>query len=65
MNNVVHSYQHDGRKAYTIYLPASILAMQRLEMTGARQVKCLLVALSNGRCWGCREGPRSEGVHND
>jgi len=48
MNDVVHNYQSSGHKNYSIYLPASILAMQKLEVTSARMTKCLVVALANG-----------------
>lgn len=48
MNNIVHNYQPNGHKNYSVYLPAPILAMQRLEVASARMSKCLLVALSNG-----------------
>lgn len=51
MNDVVHSYQPNGHKNFSIYLPSPILTMQRLEVTSARMTKCLLVALANG------EGP--------
>lgn len=63
MNNVVHSYQYSGHKNFSIYLPAPILTMQRLEVTSARMTKCLMVALANGRCVGgvCL-GPRTAAV---
>lgn len=48
MNDVVHSYRPTGHKNYSIYLPAPILTLQRLEVTNARMTKCLLVALRNG-----------------
>ncbi|KAJ9510374.1 hypothetical protein QJQ45_015847 [Haematococcus lacustris] len=48
MNSVVHSYTNNGHKNFTIYLPAPILAMQRLEVTAQRMTKALVVALRNG-----------------
>ncbi|KXZ45593.1 BBS1 protein [Gonium pectorale] len=48
MNDVIHAYQPNGTKSWSIYLPCHILAMQRMEVTGQRMTKALLVALSNG-----------------
>lgn len=48
MNDVVHAYQPNGHKSFSIYLPAPILTMARLEVTAQRMTKCLLVALANG-----------------
>ncbi|GFR47769.1 hypothetical protein Agub_g9536 [Astrephomene gubernaculifera] len=48
MNDVIHAYQPTGHKSWSIYLPAHILAMQRMEVAGQRGTKALLVALANG-----------------
>ncbi|PNH05290.1 Bardet-Biedl syndrome 1 protein [Tetrabaena socialis] len=48
MNDVIHAYQPDGHKSWSIYLPCHILAMQRMEVTGQRNTKGLVVALANG-----------------
>eukprot|EP00798_Chlamydomonas_sp_ICE-L_P006017 gene6017-5322_t len=48
MNDVVHSYQNNGHKNYSIYLPASIHCIAKLEVSSSRMSRCLLVALSNG-----------------
>lgn len=52
MNDVVHAYQPTGHKSWSLYLPAHILAMQRMEVVGQRMTKALIVALANGGC-GC------------
>lgn len=48
MNDAIHAYQPNGDKSWSVYLPANILAMQRMEVTGARMTKGFIVALSNG-----------------
>ncbi|GFR47660.1 hypothetical protein Agub_g9403 [Astrephomene gubernaculifera] len=48
MNDVIHAYQPTGHKSWSIYLPAHILAMQRMEVAGQCGTKALLVALANG-----------------
>ncbi|EFJ41176.1 Bardet-Biedl syndrome protein 1 [Volvox carteri f. nagariensis] len=48
MNDVIHAYQPNGHKSWSIYLPCHILAMQRMEVTSQRMTKALVVALSNG-----------------
>ncbi|KAG2451137.1 hypothetical protein HYH02_004404 [Chlamydomonas schloesseri] len=48
MNDVVHAYTPTGHKSWSLYLPCHILAMQRMEVTGQRNTKALVVALSNG-----------------
>ncbi len=52
MNDVVHAYQPTGHKSWSLYLPAHILAMQRMEVVGQRMTKALIVALANGGCGG-------------
>jgi hypothetical protein len=55
MNDVVHSYKSKGVKNWTLYMPASIIAIQSLNVTAARMTKCIIVALSNceqhGTAW--------------
>ena len=48
MNNVVHNFHVKGKKNYSLYMPASILCMETLDIVRARTVKCLIVSLSNG-----------------
>ncbi|KAG2484587.1 hypothetical protein HYH03_016628 [Edaphochlamys debaryana] len=48
MNDVIHAYQPNGHKSWSIYLPTHILAMQRMEVTGQRMTKALVVSLANG-----------------
>mmetsp|Transcript_47681 Transcript_47681/g.152835 ORF Transcript_47681/g.152835 Transcript_47681/m.152835 type:complete len:596 (+) Transcript_47681:319-2106(+) len=48
MNNVLYSYHIKGKKNYSIYLPASIVAMELLEVVRQRMVKCLVVGMANG-----------------
>jgi hypothetical protein len=48
MNDVVHAYQPNGHKSWSLYLPAHILAMCRMEVTSARMTKALVLALANG-----------------
>ena len=49
MNNAVHSYHARGKKNYTLYVPSPIQAMESLEITRSRVVRCLLVALADGQ----------------
>ena len=49
MNNAVHSYHARGKKNYTLYVPSPIQAMESLEITRSRAVRCLLVALADGQ----------------
>jgi Bardet-Biedl syndrome 1 protein len=48
MADALHCYTGKGAKQYTLYMPASILTLQLLAATTARQSKCVVVALSNG-----------------
>lgn len=48
MNDTIHSYNSKGRKAYTIYLPAPLVAMEGMDVQAARPAACLLAALANG-----------------
>lgn len=48
MNSKIHSFFTKGKKNFSIYLPHPIVCMERMEMAGTKQVKCLLVALNNG-----------------
>jgi Bardet-Biedl syndrome 1 protein len=48
MNDVIHAYQPNGDKSWSIYLPCHILAMQRMEVISQRMTTALVVALSNG-----------------
>ena len=41
-------YKRQGKKNYSLYMPASILCMETLDIVRARTVKCLIVSLSNG-----------------
>eukprot|EP00775_Hariotina_reticulata_P003765 gene3765-4024_t len=48
MADVLHSYTGKGAKQYSIYMPASITALQTLTTSTSRVSKCVVVALSNG-----------------
>jgi Bardet-Biedl syndrome 1 protein len=48
MDNVAHSFHFKGKKNHSIYFPCSISCMNLLQLTKARVVKCLVVALQNG-----------------
>ncbi len=50
MNDTLHCYQPNARKEYSVYLPAPILAIQKLELSAAKTYKGVLVALRNGTC---------------
>jgi Bardet-Biedl syndrome 1 protein len=47
MNHKINSYFEKGKKNFSIYLPHSIVCMEKMEMQGTKAVKCILVALSN------------------
>ena len=51
MNQKIHSFFTKGKKNYSLYLPHQIVAIEKMEMSGTKQVKCLLVALNNGEIW--------------
>jgi len=48
MNNRIHSYFAKGKKNYSIYTPHPIVCIEKMEIQGTKQTKCLLVALNNG-----------------
>lgn len=48
MSDALHCYSPQGSKQYTLYLPASIMAMQLLTPSSTRATRCVVVALSNG-----------------
>jgi Bardet-Biedl syndrome 1 protein len=48
MDNVVHSFHFKGKKNHSIYFPCPISCMNLLQLTKARVIKCLVVALNNG-----------------
>lgn len=48
MADAVHCYSLQGSKQYSLYMPASIRAMQLLTPNSTRNTKCVMVALSNG-----------------
>jgi hypothetical protein len=48
MADAVHCYSLQGTKQYSLYMPASIRAMQLLTPSQTRSTKCVVVALSNG-----------------
>eukprot|EP00164_Ancoracysta_twista_P002068 GFYU01002724.1.p1 GENE.GFYU01002724.1~~GFYU01002724.1.p1 ORF type:complete len:595 (-),score=154.58 GFYU01002724.1:156-1940(-) len=48
MGNMIHNYHIKGRKNYTIYLPASVSCMELMSLQATRNLKCMVVALSNG-----------------
>lgn len=48
MADAVHCYSAAGSKQYSLYMPASIRAMQLLTPSSTRNTKCVVVALSNG-----------------
>jgi hypothetical protein len=48
MADAIHCYSLQGTKQYSLYMPASIRAMQLLTPSRTSSTKCLVVALSNG-----------------
>ena len=48
MGNVMHSYHIKGKKNYSVYLPAPIVAMELLSTERARSINAVLVALADG-----------------
>lgn len=49
MAQAVHCYSSSaGAKQYSLYLPAPIVCMARMEVPTARLSKCLLLGLANG-----------------
>jgi hypothetical protein len=48
MADAVHCYSLQGSKQYSLYMPASIRAMQLLTPNSTCNTKCIMVALSNG-----------------
>lgn len=48
MSDALYCYSPQGSKQYTLYLPASIMAMQLLAPSSTRATRCVVVALSNG-----------------
>lgn len=49
MADALHCYSVQGSKQYSIYMPASIMAMHLLAASSCtRTAKCVVVALSNG-----------------
>lgn len=48
MADAIHCYSLHGTKQYSLYMPASIRAMQLLTPSATRNTKCVVVALSNG-----------------
>lgn len=48
MADAIHCYSLQGSKQYSLYMPASIRAMQLLTPSATRNTKCVMVALSNG-----------------
>ena len=49
MNETMHSFRLKGQKNFSVYLPSPILTMQLLSVQGHRQVRCVLLALANGK----------------
>lgn len=48
MDKVVHSFQPKGKKAYSLYLPASVTDMDLLHFGMLKNTKALIIALDNG-----------------
>ena len=46
-NNTIHAYHVKGKKLFSIYLPAPVLAMELLTVAQQRQVRAVVVALQN------------------
>lgn len=48
MNSVISSYYGKGKKNYSIYMPCTISAIEKMVMKRTKAVNAVLVALSNG-----------------
>ena len=48
MDNSIHGFFSKGKKAFSLYMPCSIISMELLNMKYSQQIKAILVGLSNG-----------------
>lgn len=47
MNNVMHAFFMKGKKNYSVFLPAAVTNMEKMEMSRNKTMKAVLVALAN------------------
>lgn len=48
MADALHCYSGSGSKQYTLAMPAAIITLQLLPISGTRSLRCCVVALANG-----------------
>lgn len=48
MDNSIHGFFAKGKKAFSLYMPCSIITIELLQLKYSQQLKALLVGLSSG-----------------